>query len=328
MHTTAFSCCHLCVFHHISNHSHIGMEDQKPGTPVNNNNNAKPSTPGGGFPANAGRGSKVFRLNPEHTLGGVKKKTFTPSLPSTPYVRKADRPAEAGDAASPATPVVSFRDRQNRPSQIRGNELMTKAKEVKQPLFNRTPGSGPFGGASSYDADVKYDDDMDLGTSIFGVKKKKKEKKIVINEYDPSHPVKLPFGRTQEEGDKKNITKSMFRPNELSFIHLPSMLPVPIPKVTKEQKEEVKEKEKDQFVHTSTKVPEGMMGKIRVHKSGKVSMVVGEHTFQIIEGMDVSFLQHLAHCSPSTHEAHQVESVTHSLVCIPDIESFLSDNTS
>lgn len=135
---------------------------------------------------------------------------------------------------------------------------------------------------------------------------------------------------------------SLTKEEEILFFQLPDTLPgQPPTQDTKPVKTEVQredgqmvvvKQEKNQEtkfaenVCTLSDLAEGQIGKLLIHKSGRVQLVLGQVTLDITMGTPCSFLQELV--SIGVGEARKGEMmvlghVKHRLVCSPDFESLL-----
>lgn len=73
----------------------------------------------------------------------------------------------------------------------------------------------------------------------------------------------------------------------------------------------------------STRYPEGLAGKLRLHKSGKLTMVLGNIVMEVSQGIDASFLQDVVAISPEDQKAHLIGQVTRKMIVSPDINELL-----
>ena len=84
-----------------------------------------------------------------------------------------------------------------------------------------------------------------------------------------------------------------------------------------QQSEEQKE------VSTST-YPEGMAGKLRLHKSGKLTMLLGNIVMEVSQGTEANFLQDVVAIHPEDQKAYLIGQVTRKMIVSPDIYQLLA----
>ncbi|XP_015202548.2 DNA-directed RNA polymerase III subunit RPC4 [Lepisosteus oculatus] len=134
---------------------------------------------------------------------------------------------------------------------------------------------------------------------------------------------------------------SLSNDGELLFIQLPDTIPgQPITTADKVAKKERKSEDRHalpfktpdpirkESTSTLSDFSEGHIGKLRIRKSGKVQLVLGEVITDISEGAAFSFLQQLVSVRLSeglTGDMTVLGNVRHKLVCSPDFEELLKD---
>ncbi len=68
---------------------------------------------------------------------------------------------------------------------------------------------------------------------------------------------------------------------------------------------------------------EGHVGKLRLYRSGRATMQIGDVVFDVSRGVETSFYQQVVHIVPSKREWHELGCVAQRLVVTPDISSLL-----
>ncbi|XP_060795553.1 DNA-directed RNA polymerase III subunit RPC4 [Neoarius graeffei] len=132
---------------------------------------------------------------------------------------------------------------------------------------------------------------------------------------------------------------SVSEKEELLFIQLPDTIPVPVKALKSEKSVKKRDAEDKRASHVKahdagekegapvlSDFTEGCIGKMRVRKSGKVQLVIGDITMDVSEGAAFSFLQQLV-CVRLTEgltgDMTVLGDVRHKLVCSPDFEALL-----
>lgn len=72
-----------------------------------------------------------------------------------------------------------------------------------------------------------------------------------------------------------------------------------------------------------TRYPEGMAGKLRVHKSGKLTMLLGNIVMEVSQGTEAKFLQDVVVMSPEEQKAYLIGQVTRKMIVAPDVDVLL-----
>lgn len=73
------------------------------------------------------------------------------------------------------------------------------------------------------------------------------------------------------------------------------------------------------------KYPEGMAGKLRLHKSGKLTMLLGNIVMEVSQGTEASFLQDVVSLNPENQEAFLIGQVTRKMIVSPDVDELLRE---
>lgn len=72
-----------------------------------------------------------------------------------------------------------------------------------------------------------------------------------------------------------------------------------------------------------TRFPEGMAGKLRLHKSGKLTMLLGNIVMEVSQGTEANFLQDVVVMSPDEQKAYLIGQVTRKMIVAPDVDVLL-----
>ncbi|XP_057240565.1 DNA-directed RNA polymerase III subunit RPC4 [Malurus melanocephalus] len=256
------------------------------------------------------------------TLGGVKKKTFTPNI----IVRKVKE--------EPREDVSVKKEKKERERQRDGQGRGRGRPEVIQShsIFEQGPAEMMKKKAGSWDKTV---DVSDFGPShIINIKKEKREtdeetkqilRMLQKDDFldDPglkndirNKPVQLPLAHSgwlfKDEAAEQEDTEPWL-PGQS-----PGMIPIPL-----SPWQEAKQAEN---TCTLADLPEGQVGKLLIRKSGKVQLVLGKVTLDVTMGTPCSFLQELVSVGIGdnrTGEMIVLGHVRHKLVCSPDFEALL-----
>ncbi|KAG5363779.1 DNA-directed RNA polymerase III subunit RPC4 [Yarrowia sp. B02] len=118
---------------------------------------------------------------------------------------------------------------------------------------------------------------------------------------------------------------------KLYLFQLPPI--IPSFKAKEEEKEEVEEKDKDKeedveiVEETETEetngLPEGQVGNLRLHKSGKLTMVIGDVVMDVTQGVPAKFLQDIVVCSAEEKQAYLIGQVKRKMVVTPKLDELL-----
>lgn len=73
-----------------------------------------------------------------------------------------------------------------------------------------------------------------------------------------------------------------------------------------------------------TVYPEGMAGKLRLHKSGKLTMLLGDVVMEVSQGAEAGYLQDVVALNPANQQAHLIGQVSRKMVVSPDVDALLS----
>ncbi|NXU79549.1 RPC4 polymerase, partial [Oreotrochilus melanogaster] len=252
------------------------------------------------------------------TLGGVKKKTFTPNIISR---KIKEEPREE-------VSIKKEKKERERERQREGHSRGRGRPEVIQShsIFEQGPAE-MMKKKGSWDKTV---DMADFGPShIINIKKEKREtdeetkqilRMLQKDDFldDPglkndirNKPVQLPLAHSgwlfKEEVTEQEDTEPW--------------LPPP-----KEEKMELDPPGVKDPPCTLGDLPEGQVGKLLVRKSGKVQLVLGKVTLDVTMGTPCSFLQELVSVGIGDNrmgEMMVLGHVKHKLVCSPDFEALL-----
>uniref|UniRef100_A0A7S4Q699 DNA-directed RNA polymerase III subunit RPC4 n=1 Tax=Alexandrium monilatum TaxID=311494 RepID=A0A7S4Q699_9DINO len=74
-----------------------------------------------------------------------------------------------------------------------------------------------------------------------------------------------------------------------------------------------------------TRLPDGLLGKLRIHKSGKVRMEFGGLPFCVDQGSDTFFRQDLACVCPLANEVIDLGPIRKRMVLTPDVDALLDE---
>mmetsp|Transcript_120769 Transcript_120769/g.225761 ORF Transcript_120769/g.225761 Transcript_120769/m.225761 type:complete len:453 (+) Transcript_120769:139-1497(+) len=182
------------------------------------------------------------------------------------------------------------------------------------------------------------------------------EKKLVNGEIVTNYaPISLPFFdvREEEEEDLQNDATARKKKSRPAMMHVDEMnanaakalflnadgdlqedqiilmqLPAVLPELLDPTEEVQREQEDASSVGqgaTITRLPDGLLGKLRIHKSGKVKMQIGELEFCVDQGCDTFFQQDLACVCPSEKEMFALGQIHKRMVLTPDIDKLTAD---
>lgn len=71
------------------------------------------------------------------------------------------------------------------------------------------------------------------------------------------------------------------------------------------------------------KYPPGLAGKLRVHASGKLTMLLGDIVMEVSQGTEANFLQDIVAFDPADQKAFLIGQVSRKMIVAPDIEMLL-----
>lgn len=141
---------------------------------------------------------------------------------------------------------------------------------------------------------------------------------MVMNKDSTAYvPIVLPF-RTGEESNDESLIKDIINEdrtlneNELFLFQFPRYVPMNIESQVKLKNEEIIEDqiydgavtEKKEFENLLNTLPKNSkVGKLKVFKSGKIKLQIGENLFDINPGINNKFAQEVAVISTQTNEA-------------------------
>lgn len=118
----------------------------------------------------------------------------------------------------------------------------------------------------------------------------------------------------------KTTAAQLFTPSEpekgkFLFFQLPDCLPVSTP--------QAEEQCQDVGSAALRTVPEGLVGRLVVHKSGRVRLILGDTALNVSMGTSCGFLQELVCVYPEERRLTILGQLSHRLVCAPDVDSAL-----
>lgn len=70
-------------------------------------------------------------------------------------------------------------------------------------------------------------------------------------------------------------------------------------------------------------LPEGQVGNLRLHKSGKLTMVIGDVVMDVTQGVPAKFLQDIVVCSAEEKQAYLIGQVKRKMVVTPKLDELL-----
>ncbi|AOW06579.1 YALI0F03300p [Yarrowia lipolytica CLIB122] len=70
-------------------------------------------------------------------------------------------------------------------------------------------------------------------------------------------------------------------------------------------------------------LPEGQVGNLRLHKSGKLTMVIGDIVMDVTQGVPAKFLQDIVVCSAEEKQAYLIGQVKRKMVVTPKLDELL-----
>lgn len=111
--------------------------------------------------------------------------------------------------------------------------------------------------------------------------------------------------------------------DQMFLMQLPSVLPEML-----HESEEAPQEEGDEAATnaaTLTRLPDGHVGKLRIHKSGKVRLELGGISFCVDEGCETFFQQDVACVCPVANEMFHLGRVQKRMVLTPDLDALLAD---
>lgn len=107
-------------------------------------------------------------------------------------------------------------------------------------------------------------------------------------------------------------------------------------KLQMEQKEARKRQMGNTFEHVDDRyqpsriagLPEGKLGKIVIRKSGKVELLIGDHTFDINQGSNCNFAQEIGAYLPGNSEFFFLGRCLKKMIVTPNVEKLVTAATS
>ncbi|KAG7281315.1 hypothetical protein CRUP_030998 [Coryphaenoides rupestris] len=325
------------------------------------------STPGG-----IGRGAAMGRRIPasispgrlpsmrsrDLTLGGVKKKTFTPNI--------------IGRKAKEETKVEGERQRNRRDGERGGRGQRERGRGRGRPeviqshsIFEQGPAEMMMKKRGTYESE--RDAPSMAPSPIINIKKEKRETeeetKEILRQLERDNVSPSPVKQEQTEPEIKKV-EAAFRPpplpepdvlpellqrwslskgEELFFVQLPDSLPGQPPSVdTRPIKTEVQSADGQVMVQTTESqdedaeensctlkdLREGLVGKMLVRKSGRVQLILGHIALDVSLGTSCAFLQELVSIGTEDRigDMTVLGHIKHKMVCSPDFERLLESN--
>jgi DNA-directed RNA polymerase III subunit RPC4 len=157
----------------------------------------------------------------------------------------------------------------------------------------------------------RKDEGLDMKTAINKLKEK-----------DPTmyFPTTLPFVHPEEDAEDYYTAKEIMnengslKENDILFFQFPRLLPVDLDIQKKLLNDEIDPAEseydpngfliKNEFENMFKSIPNNTkIGKLKIFKSGKVKLQIGENLYDISAGINCKFAQEYAVVSQDTHEA-------------------------
>ncbi|XP_046442748.1 DNA-directed RNA polymerase III subunit RPC4-like isoform X1 [Daphnia pulex] len=199
---------------------------------------------------------------------------------------------------------------------------------------------------SSLDASVKEEVD-DIGIKSESKPAITVEGGVTIKqEKDEKKPIPTPKASSYQRRLKPSqVTGEHIFQNEgeLLFIQLPDVLPSlksdkERPQVKNEPGTAIQEKVVDHSISEAKPdkesvfedIPEGRLGTLRIHKSGKITLQMGEHSFVLDSATQVSYLQDLisveVDAEDKTGKMRALGPIKYKTVCLPDWDELIADS--
>eukprot|EP00301_Raphidiophrys_heterophryoidea_P020890 c5469_g1_i1.p1 GENE.c5469_g1_i1~~c5469_g1_i1.p1 ORF type:complete len:467 (+),score=135.75 c5469_g1_i1:83-1402(+) len=145
--------------------------------------------------------------------------------------------------------------------------------------------------------------------------------------------------------------------DELFLIQLPSHLPIPssaetstatatsssattpqpdpaVPLATESPKKQKKEaqilaletRDSLEIPNATRRVPAGYAGKVRIYRSGRVEMVLGNVRMDVVEGARCNFTEEVLQVDSEGREVNVLGAVTRHIVCMPSVNTMVNSN--
>lgn len=160
------------------------------------------------------------------------------------------------------------------------------------------------------------DDEMDLETSLqdrFDEKKTQPSRRKEEKKKEKS----LPLTSAQElflDNESNLLEEEMF------FVQLPSLLPLQMKSSqTTSSGTLAASLLSNDGDNKLSQYESGLVGKLQIHRSGKISMKIGDNKFEVLPGTQTKFLQELALLDMQTKSYHSIGSLTKRLIVTPEI---------
>lgn len=161
------------------------------------------------------------------------------------------------------------------------------------------------------------------------------QRTTVIDDPEASAPARVEKEHTEAELRKTTL---LDREPGLLFVQLPSILPkrgdwigpsIDSLQIDEERPVEAGMKDKlagePEYSANMNKMASGMIGKLKVRRSGKMTLVVGDIEYTVEPGLDCSFSQQVlaVDVTPGTQSCHNLGAVADRLVCSVNVDSLL-----
>ena len=82
----------------------------------------------------------------------------------------------------------------------------------------------------------------------------------------------------------------------------------------------------ENFDNSLTKVPKGQIGKLRIHKSGKMKLQLGNIIYDVLPGNTQNALEQVTAITEERKQIYNLGEISKRLLCIPDMENLLKND--
>eukprot|EP00300_Choanocystis_sp_HF-7_P011105 c17309_g1_i2.p1 GENE.c17309_g1_i2~~c17309_g1_i2.p1 ORF type:complete len:320 (-),score=52.00 c17309_g1_i2:150-1109(-) len=134
--------------------------------------------------------------------------------------------------------------------------------------------------------------------------------------------VRAALGAVHTQAEQTQIVHPLFSEDQndrLVLMQLPSRLPI---NPTTQSSSTPTQAPAPSQLH---QVPAGYAGKIRVRKSGKIELVLGDVVYDIVDGAETFFKEEAVAFDATKKEGYVLGSVEARLVCVPDLNRMTQD---
>lgn len=153
-------------------------------------------------------------------------------------------------------------------------------------------------------------------------KKESRPKMEILDETNRGAAGKMFVHEDDEAAQRCGALPGDLRENQFFLMQMPAVLPELVDK-----DEEVRREGEDAATSGAgaaiTRFPDGLVGKLKIHKSGKVRMDIGGVPFCVDQGCSTFFRQELA-LVDNKNTCFSLDEVVHRVVLTPDIDAMLS----